>query len=138
MRILLIEDHEDIADIVKRSLAAFRRPDHEFAFDWATSGMEGLRLARTKTFDCYLIDLDLPDIHGLQIGLALRHLMRRGRIGTAWIAAVTAQSDARTKQRTRELGFNAFLCKPFGPSDLDALLRRFEGMVNERKDGEFR
>ncbi|MHB8626505.1 MAG: response regulator [Aggregatilineales bacterium] len=126
MRILLIEDNDSIAEIVRRSLATFSMPDHDYALDCATCGVEGLRLARAKAFDGYLIDLDLPDIHGLQIGLALRHLMRHGRVPPAWIAAVTAQSDATMIQRTRELGFNAFLGKPFSPFDLQTLLRHFE------------
>ncbi|MHB8626817.1 MAG: response regulator [Aggregatilineales bacterium] len=129
MHILLIEDNDSIAEIVRRSLATFSDPDHDYVLDCAVCGVEGLRFARAKAFDGYLIDLDLPDIHGLQVGLALRHLMRRGRVTSAWMAAVTAQSDATTIQHARELGFNAFLGKPFSPSDLQTLLRHFEALV---------
>lgn len=122
MRILLIEDNESIADTLQRSLAISVPTDQDLTLDYSSSGLDGLQRARANGYDGYLIDLDLPDIPGLQVGLALRHLMQRTRIKSGWIAAVTAQSDARTKQRARELGFNAFLCKPFNASDLSALL----------------
>ena len=126
MRILLIEDNEAIAEIVRRSLSLFSLPSDNFTLDYAANGVTGLQMARAKAFDGYLIDLDLPDINGLQVGLALGHLMRRDRIPRGWLAAVTAQSDATTKQRVRDLGFNAFLAKPFSPAALNALLRHFK------------
>jgi DNA-binding response OmpR family regulator len=126
VRILLIEDNEAIAEIVRRSLALFSLPTDNFILEYASDGITGLQLARTNPFDGYLIDLDLPDINGLQVGLALGHLMQRDRIPRGWLAAVTAQSDATTKQRVRDLGFNAFLAKPFSPSALNALLRHFD------------
>ena len=57
MRILLIEDNESIAEIVRRSLALFSLPDDEFTLDYAPDGIVGLQLARTNAFDGYLIDL---------------------------------------------------------------------------------
>ena len=125
MRILLIEDNESIADVMRRSLLVFNSPADRVELDCAANGRTGLQLARSSTFDGYLVDLDLPDIHGLQVGLALGHLMRRQRIPNGWIAAVTAQSDAITRQRAQDLGFNAFLTKPFGISALNALLHHF-------------
>ena len=126
MHILLIEDNDEIVEIVRRSLALFCLPSDNFTLDYAVDGITGLQMARANTFDSYLIDLDLPDINGLQVGLALGHLMRRNCIPHGWLAAVTAQSDATTKQRARDLGFNAFLAKPFSPSALNALLHHFK------------
>ena len=111
---------------MRRSLALFSLPSDSFMLDYAADGITGLQMARIHRFDGYLIDLDLPDINGLQVGLALGHLMRRNRIPCGWLAAVTAQSDATTKQRVRDLGFNAFLAKPFSPAALNALLRHFK------------
>jgi len=132
MRILLIEDNEAIAEIVRRSLALFSLPTDNFILEYASDGITGLQLARTNTFDGYLIDLDLPDINGLQIGLALGHLMARDRISPGWLAAVTAQSDAATKQRVHDFGFNAFLAKPFSTSALNLLLRHFDSAAIDK------
>jgi len=134
MRILLIEDNDAIAEIVRRSLALFSLPTDKFTLEYASDGITGLQVARTNTFDGYLIDLDLPDINGLQVGLALGHLMQRDRIPRGWLAAVTAQSDAMTKQRARDLGFNAFLAKPFSPSALSLLLRRFDSSATDKAE----
>jgi len=129
MRILLIEDNASIAELVQRSLAISESNSQDFALDYSSCGLDGLRLAWANGYDGYLIDLDLPDIPGLQVGLALRRLMHRSRIKSGWIAAVTAHSDATSKQRARELGFNAFLCKPFNVSDLNALLQHLQEAV---------
>ena len=126
MQLLLIEDNLSVSEVVHRSITALDSVTNNFTLVCAANALDGLRLARKQSFDGYLIDLDLPDISGLQVGLALHHMMQRAQLKPAWIVAVTAQSDSVTIQRARDLGFHGFLGKPFGTTDLAAMLTRLQ------------
>ncbi len=83
-------------------------------------------MARSKDFDLYLVDLDLPDMSGLHVGLALGRLAQRGKLRPSPIVAVTAQSDTATRNRAIHYGFSAFLGKPFTEGEIIELVRHFE------------
>src|SRR5207247_367632 len=85
---------------------------------YALTGLHGLLAARQEPFDAILIDFDLPDLHGTQVGLALYHLMRRKRIKQAPLIALTAQSDKATQEEAGRVGFDAFIAKPCTEDDL--------------------
>ena len=63
---------------------------------------------------------------GLQVGLALGRLARRGKLKASPIVAVTAQSDMTTQNCAMHYGFSAFLSKPFTEGEVVELIRHFE------------
>ena len=75
----------------------------------ATTGSEGLHLARLRAPDLILLDLNLPDIHGYDL---LRQL--RSTEGAAETPVVVISADAVTGQRERLLegGAAEYLTKP--------------------------
>jgi CheY-like chemotaxis protein len=114
MKILLIEDNQSNADIFIRML------NHHGYMDIVHTicGLDGLYAAKDAQYDLILIDFDLPDIHGSQVGLALVTMMRRNAIKAAPLVALTAQSDKTTQMKAEKLGFDGFLGKPCLESDL--------------------
>src|SRR5215475_2308031 len=64
-RILLVEDHEDARDIAAISL-------EEYTLIWARDCAEGLRLARQRYFDLYILDNWLPDGFGAELCSRIR------------------------------------------------------------------
>src|SRR5258708_31583730 len=88
------------------------------------SGVEGLNAARREPFDLILIDFDLPDIHGLQVGLSLATLMQKQRLKTVPLVALTAQSDVASQTIAERLGFNGFVGKPCLENDLIDVIRQ--------------
>ena len=114
MKILLIEDNQGNADIYIRMLNrnGFNDVVHKL------SGVQGLTAARQDQFDLILIDFDLPDIHGIQVGLALATLMKNERMKTVPLVALTAQSDKASQTKAEQLGFDGFIGKPCLESDL--------------------
>ncbi len=128
MKILLIEDNQANADIYKTSLQL--RLDAEVTH--MLTGIDGVQAARNHNdFEVILIDFDLPDLHGTQVGLALYHLMRRGKLKPAVLVALTAQTDKATRDEAERLGFDAFLCKPVTEADLVSVLQQLQIAVGD-------
>ena len=66
-RVLVVEDEQDIAALVKLHLQ-----DHDFDVTLAADGHEGMRQAFARTWDLVILDLRLPGPDGLSICRALR------------------------------------------------------------------
>ena len=67
MRVLLIEDEPEMANLIELTLAS-----EGIVFDKASVGVEGLRLGKVGGYDLVILDLMLPDINGFEILLRLR------------------------------------------------------------------
>ena len=120
VKILLIEDNQSNADIYIRMLAqnGYKDVVHKL------SGVDGLTAARQEPYNLILIDFDLPDIHGLQVGLSLATLMQKQRIKAVPLIALTAQSDTSSQAKAECVGFNGFVGKPCLEDDLIDVIRQ--------------
>ena len=67
MKLLIVEDEEDLALGLKRGL---RKNGYEA--DWTSEGREGLDLALAEDYGCVLLDLNLPGLDGLDLLRRLR------------------------------------------------------------------
>ncbi len=115
MNILLVEDNIDNAQLFIRILQTAG-----YSVVHTTRGIEGMREARSRTFDAIILDFDLPDIDGAQVGLALRR-----QIGDIPLIALTAHAEKVTRIKAQAFGFDAFISKPCTDEDLLATIARF-------------
>ncbi len=106
--VLLVEDNIENARLFIRILETAN-----FKVVHTTRGLEGLREARQHKFRAIILDFDLPDLDGSQVGLALRR-----RIGTTPLIALTAHADIITRKKAHAFGFDAFIAKPCTDQDL--------------------
>jgi DNA-binding response OmpR family regulator len=67
MHLLLVEDEKQIAKYLVKGLQR-----NGFAVDHVLTGKEALSILAVNTFDCLLLDLNLPDMDGLDIARKLR------------------------------------------------------------------
>ena len=121
MRILLVEDEREMAAWLERALAQSGfLPEH--APDAATAES----MLAHGGFDAVVMDLRLPDKHGLVL---LREMRNRGDATPVLI--LTAQGALQDRVRGLNLGADDFLSKPFALEELEArlaaLVRRSRG-----------
>src|SRR5215470_10051662 len=103
MRLLVVEDEEKLAQLVKRALTSER-----FSVDVAHDGRAGLELATTYDYDLIILDLLLPQMDGSEI---LRRVRRRNSYVPVLI--LTARDAVVDKVAHFEAGADDYLTKPF-------------------------
>ena len=118
MRILIVEDNDDLAFGLRRTLEG-----EGYDVDVADDGPSGVRCARELGPDLVILDLTLPGFDGYR---ALR-TMREGGV-QAPVLILTARGEEADKVYGFRLGADDYVTKPFGLSELlarvGALLRR--------------
>lgn len=118
MRILVIEDDEDLADAIVRRL---RRIGH--AVDWQHDGLSADGVLAYETFDLVILDIGLPRLSGFEV---LQRLRERG--SKTPVLALTARVDIEDRVHALDTGADDYLAKPFDFRELEArcraLLRR--------------
>ena len=115
--VLQIDDNVSNTNLIERVLA--ERPGIEVMT--ALQGRLGLDLARDHRPALILLDLNLPDIHGLDV---LRALANDGATADIPVIVISAHSSAGQASRAKSLGARVVLEKP-----LD--IPRFLGLVDE-------
>jgi DNA-binding response OmpR family regulator len=118
MRILVVEDREEAAAILKQKLEAER-----YAVDIEHDGARGFYRARTNNYDLILLDKSLPGKDGYEICSELREYKM-----TAPIMILSVAAEIEDKVRLLNCGADDYLAKPYAFSELNArigaLLRR--------------
>ncbi len=115
MRIVIIEDHQDTADLMKEIL-------HEGGHDVriAITGESGVIAARELRAEVVLCDVGLPDIDGYEVA---RRLRADGATAHARLVALTGFDGPDEAERARLAGFDQHVVKPIDPLTLESLLR---------------
>lgn len=104
MRLLLVEDHEELWDFLSRRLQ--RRG---FEVTVATDGQQGLDRARELKPDIMLLDMNLPIVDGWTIARTLKDDPATAGIP---IIALTAHAMSGDRQKALDVGCNDYHAKP--------------------------
>lgn len=111
-KLLLVDDDRNIA----RALALALRGDYDV--DIIFNGEQALSRANSGTYALIVLDLNLPDIAGLNVCCQLRD---RGL--DCPILILTGENEVLTKINLLDAGANDYLTKPFSLGELKARLR---------------
>ena len=120
--ILSVEDNEMNAEIIHRYLRTF---DGQ-VIDAAT-GKLGIQLAHAKHPDLILMDINLPDMNGIDVATTIRTLPGLENVP---IVAVTA--DDTIQHQCIEAGFDAYLNKPLSISSFLRVVNNLIGLQGDR------
>lgn len=82
---------------------------------WAADGVSGLEAVQTDPPDLLVLDIGLPILDGWEVLAAMRLNPRTAEVP---VLVLTAHADGGSRERARRGGANAFMTKPFRPSDL--------------------
>jgi len=113
MRILVIEDENEVASLVQRALQ-----EESHAVDLAPDGVAGERMAFTEEYDLIILDLMLPR----KDGLAVLKTLRQQKIATP-VLLLTARDEVRDRVDGLDAGADDYLGKPFALAELRARVR---------------
>ncbi len=88
----------------------------------ASSGHEALERLETERFDLVFMDVQMPDMDGLEVTRQIRE--RGGWMAEVPIVAMTAGGPGGDQARCLAAGMNGYLVKPLFQDALQAMLRR--------------
>jgi len=131
MRILIVEDDPDIAELVARYL-----DKAGFATERVGSGRDALQAVAARAPDLMVLDLMLPHVDGIEV---CRTVRANEKTAALPIIMLTARADESERIVGLELGADDYLAKPFSPGELvarvRALLRRAQRGAPGAKPG---
>ncbi|MCP4350800.1 MAG: response regulator transcription factor [Desulfobacterales bacterium] len=110
MRILVVEDNQDIAENIGDY---FEAKGH--SLDFAMDGIGGLHLALTEDYDVMILDIMLPGMDGLSLCKKLRESSARKMP----VLMLTARDTLPDKISGFESGTDDYLVKPFALQELE-------------------
>lgn len=124
MRILIIEDNIDLANSLKIGLE-----NKKFKVDIANKGEDGKLKVEINEYDAILLDLNLPDIDGINLLKFFRKMNYNFPI-----IIITARDNVKDLSIGLDNGADDYITKPFEllevSSRLNAVIRRFHGRTN--------
>lgn len=116
MKILVVEDNEDLANSIKRGLEK-----EGYSVELAFDGDTGLDMALTESYDCIVLDVLLPGVDGFEFVRTLRD----SNIHTP-VLMLTALDSVDDKITGLRNGADDYLTKPF---DFRELLARIQSLI---------
>ena len=125
MRVLLVEDHAELRDMLQAHLR-----QAGFTADAVACGRDALAAVGDAAYDAVILDLGLPDLDGVEV---LREL-RGGRAVVLPILVLTARQSVGERVQGLDAGADDYLVKPFDMLELDARLRSIIRRIRRRPE----
>jgi len=110
LKILVVDDSH-----INRRVALRLLEKLNFRADSAVSGLEALEKVQQQTYDIILMDMQMPNMDGLETTHKIRQLTLNKR---PYIIALTANAFDNDRERCLQAGMDEFLSKPFVFEDL--------------------
>ena len=122
--ILIVDDEEFIRQSLCEILISLG-----YCVQTASSGDELLKMMETASYDLYMIDINMPDMDGLEL---LKKIDIRNRFSEAII--ISGRDDLGAAQKSMELGAFAFIRKPFNIVYITNQVAKAMEMVTLKKE----
>ena len=123
MKMLIVEDQNELRELVKNFLE-----DYGYVVDEAEDGEEGYSKINMNSYDCLILDLNLPKLDGMEIAKKVR---KEGK--SVPIIMLTARSEIYDKIEGFDNGADDYITKPF---DMKELLARVEAVLRRTQKGQ--
>lgn len=111
--ILVVDDSK----VMREMLIACLRGQDDFRFTQAGNGLEAIEQLSLKPFDLLLLDLNMPDIGGVEV---VEFVRAQDRLRKIPVIIVTTRGDDTSKERALKAGATRYLTKPFAPDLIQA------------------
>ncbi len=118
LRVLLVDDNS-----VNLRVAQMMLQRLGYRVDMATNGIDALEDCGRIDYDVVLLDVEMPEIDGLEVARRLRSSATHGA-HRPWVVALTANAMREDRDKAIAAGMNDFIAKPFRPHELAEALER--------------
>jgi len=120
-KILLVEDDPFIRDITSIKLT-----EHNLTVLTAQNGAEALEVMKNESPDAVLLDLDLPDVSGLEVLKAVRSSETQKNTP---VIIFSNNDDPDTSKKANELGVDEFFVK--ATTNFEDLYKKLASLIGE-------
>lgn len=118
INILLVED-----DIINQTVTGKMLKEMGHRYEAVNNGWEALEILRHKEFDMILMDIEMPEMNGIQTTAAIRN--QRNHYSNIPIIAHTAHALEGDREKFLAQGMNDYLPKPYQIKDLSTIIEQY-------------
>ena len=118
--VLVVDDSK----VMREMIVACLRAHAGLSFTHAASGLEAIERLSLKRFDLVLLDLNMPDIGGIEV---VEFIRGQDKLRTLPVIVITTRGDEASRGRSLSAGANRFMTKPFTPEALLQEVRELLG-----------
>jgi two-component system chemotaxis response regulator CheY len=119
--VLVVDDSK----VMREMIVACLRGQPGLSFSHAASGLEAIERLSLQPYDLVLLDLNMPDIGGVEV---VEFIRAQDKLRTLPIVIITTRGDEASRARALAAGANRFMTKPFTP---EALVSEVLGLLGE-------
>jgi CheY-like chemotaxis protein len=116
-RVLVAEDNPINIEVVRQYLHFLKIEGH-----FVTDGNQCITALKSNSYDCILMDIQMPELDGLQATYQIRSIPELKDIPIIGLSAALSKSD---RESWRQSGMNDFIAKPFEVEDLAKTLMKY-------------
>ncbi len=110
-KVLVVDDSATMRRMIMASLSGLQGIE----FEQAVSGLEAIERLTLTRMDLVVLDLNMPDVHGLEV---LKFVRSQPSLGQVPIIVLTTRGDDDSRAAALMHGASLYLTKPFDPRAL--------------------
>ena len=115
-KILIVDDSPTIRKMVRVSLQDLDSSE----FIEAGTGLEAIEHLAVTRVQLIVLDLNMPDMHGIDV---LKFVRRNPHYGSIPVIVLTTRGDDTSRQTAHQAGATSYMTKPFAPQTLAKTVR---------------
>ena len=120
--VLVVDDSPTMRKMVKAALS----PLNPHFFGEAGNGLEAIEQLALQRYDLMILDLNMPDMHGLEV---IQYTRAYDAYRNLPILVLTTRSEDETRRTVLEAGANRYCTKPFQSHELLGAVRELLGQT---------
>jgi len=122
MKLLIVDDSATMRKIIMRSIRQSGLKVDKFLE--AGNGKEALDVIGSNPVDIVLVDINMPEMNGLEL---LKKLRSSGETKDLPVVMITTEGSENVVKKAKQLGLNGFIRKPFTPETIGSTLSSIMG-----------
>lgn len=127
LSILLAEDN-----LVNQKVALRVLKHLGYQADVVVNGLEVIEAIANKSYDMILMDIQMPEMDGLEATKYIRNQERESQLPPIAIVAITANATHDDQYICRKAGMNDYVSKPIQIDKLKSILQQYEALKNSK------